>query len=341
MAKSGQQRFLAGFDDESAAAKSAGGAGASPTEGGGASSRATPPIQVLVPVDPPATGATPGILAGKTVYVIDSHSLIYQVFHAMPEMTSPAGLPVGAVHGFLGDIANLLEQRRPDYLFCAFDHPGENFRHDLFVEYKEHRESMPDDLRTQIPLIQQLLEALGLPVLSCPAFEADDVLATIARQVTEQGGECVLVTTDKDCRQLLSDRVRMLNVRKNEFFDPPALLATWGIRPDQVVDFQTLVGDSVDNIPGVPLIGPKIAQELLQKYETLEGIYEHVGELKAGKRRDNLVAGREQTIVSRQLVRLREDAPIELDWPGARLAHARPVLRCPMSRRRFLTARTR
>lgn len=328
MAKPARQRLLAGFED---AAPPTTPTAAPPPTPNAEESPATPvsasPASPTVAIsDPPTHGVVPGSLAGKTVYVIDSHSLIYQVFHAMPEMTSPSGLPVGAVHGFLGDIANLLEQRRPDYLFCAFDHPGDTFRHDLFVEYKEQRESMPDDLQTQIPLIQQLIEALGLPVLSCPGFEADDVLATIARLAAEQGGECVLVTTDKDCRQLITDRVRMLNVRKNEFFDAAALAATWGIRPDQVVDFQTLVGDSVDNIPGVPLIGPKIAQELLQKYQTLEGIYAHVGELKAGKRRDNLIAGREQTVVSRQLVRLRDDAPIELDWPGARLAHARPTL---------------
>lgn len=268
----------------------------------------------------------PGSLAGKTVYVIDSHSLIYQVFHAMPEMTSPTGLPVAAVHGFVADIANLLEQRRPDYLFAAFDHPGETFRHDLYAEYKEQREEMPDDLRTQIPLIQQLLDALGIPCLSCPQFEADDILATIARLVREGGGSCVLVTADKDCRQLITDQVRLLNVRKNEFFDAQSLLATWGIRPEQVVDFQTLVGDAVDNIPGVPLIGPKLASDLLGKYQDLDNLLAHAHEISGQKRRENLLNFRAQALVSRELVRLRDDAPVTLDWPGARLARARPAL---------------
>ncbi|MFO0817574.1 MAG: DNA polymerase I [Pirellulales bacterium] len=268
----------------------------------------------------------PGSLAGKTVYVIDSHSLIYQVFHAMPEMTSPTGLPVAAVHGFVADIANLLEQRRPDYLFAAFDHPGETFRHDLYAEYKEQREEMPDDLRTQIPLIQQLLDALGIPCLSCPQFEADDILATIARLVREGGGSCVLVTADKDCRQLITDQVRLLNVRKNEFFDAQSLQTTWGIRPEQVVDFQTLVGDAVDNIPGAPLIGPKLAADLLGKYQTLDNLLAHAHEVSGQKRRENLLNFKTQAMVSRELVRLRDDAPVTLDWPGARLARARPTL---------------
>ncbi|MFO0869424.1 MAG: DNA polymerase I [Pirellulales bacterium] len=330
-----RQQLLAGFASPPVeTADSAACSPASPSLPAQAPSTASPPAPPVAAAPPPAAapdlGDTPAddptSLAGKTVYVLDSHSLIYQVFHALPEMTSPTGLPVAAVHGFLADVAGLLEQRRPDFLFCAFDHPGETFRHDLSAEYKEHREAMPDDLQSQIPLIHQLLDALGLPVISCPLFEADDILATIARVVRERGGECVLVTGDKDCRQLLGDQVRLLNVRKNEFFDVAALQATWGVRPDQVVDFQTLVGDAVDNIPGVPLIGPKVAAELLQQYDNLENLLLHAGEVAGKKRRENLLQCREQALVSRQLVRLRDDAPITLDWIGARLARIRPTL---------------
>ncbi|MFM7071265.1 MAG: DNA polymerase, partial [Planctomycetota bacterium] len=268
----------------------------------------------------------PGDLSGKTVYVIDAHSLIYQVFHALPEMTSPAGLPVAAVHGFLGDVASLLEQRKPTYLFCAFDHPGDTFRHDLYTAYKEQRESMPEDLRSQIPIIEQLLDALGVPALSCPQFEADDILATVAAIVRDRGGECVLVTGDKDCRQLIGDRVRILNIRKDEFFDARALWETWGVAPEQVVDYQALVGDPTDNVPGVPLIGPKLARDLLQKYGTLEGVLSHASELSGTKRRENLMNSRELVMVSRQLTRLRDDVPVSLDWPAARLARAHPAM---------------
>lgn len=264
------------------------------------------------------TSGAPASLMGKTVYVVDSHSLIYQVFHAMPEMTSPTGLPVGAIHGFIRDILDLLENKKPDYLFCAFDAPG-NFRYELYDQYKIHREEMPTDLQPQIPQIRRMLSALGVPILACPNYEADDILATLAKQTEELGGECVLVTGDKDCRQLISDLVKIYNIRKNEFFDAAALQETWGIRPDQVVDFQALVGDSTDNIPGVALIGPKVAQELLAKYDTLEKVLDHAHELSGTKRRENLMNGRAIAMTSRELARLRIDTPIDIDWEAGRV----------------------
>ncbi|HEV2969244.1 MAG TPA: 5'-3' exonuclease H3TH domain-containing protein, partial [Pirellulales bacterium] len=241
----------------------------------------------------------PKSLRGKTVYVVDSHSLIFQVFHALPEMTSPRGEPVGAVFGFARDIMFLLEQKKPDYLFCAFDMHGPTFRHEMFAGYKEHRTEMPADLVPQIPAIERMLAALDVPVLGVPGYEADDVLATVARITAERGGECIVVTGDKDCRQLLGERVKMFNVRKNQMFDAAALAEDWGVRPEQVVDYQALVGDPVDNIPGVPLIGPKMARELLQKFGTLEDLYARIDEVAGGKRRDNLLLGREQAFLSR------------------------------------------
>ncbi len=253
------------------------------------------------------------------VYVVDAHSLIYQVFHAMPEMTSPTGQPVGAVHGFTRDLFDLLTNRQPDYLFVAFDAPGDNFRNQIYPAYKANRESMPLELRPQIESIRRMVAALGIPVLELPGFEADDILARLARDAEDAGHDCYLVTGDKDCRQLITERVFVYNIRKNEVFDAAALQTTWGIRPDQVIDFQTLVGDSVDNIPGVPLIGPKIAQELLQKYETLEGIYEHLEEVNGAKRKENLRNGRELAETSRQLVRLDPETPIEFEFEAGRV----------------------
>jgi DNA polymerase-1 len=285
------------------------------------------PQPQLVPepqlVTDPLTGSAPTTqrvtpsLSGKSVYVVDAHSLIYQVFHAMPEMSSPTGQPVAAVHGFTRDLIELLETRQPDYLICAFDHPGDNFRHALYPPYKEHRESMPEDLRLQIQLIFRLLQAMRIPVYSIPEFEADDILATIAAIVEQGGGTCTLVTSDKDCRQLITDHVRLYHIRKQEFTDAAALQRVWGIRPDQVVDFQTLVGDQTDAIPGVPLIGPKAAQELLTKYQTLDNLLDHAHEVSGEKRRANLLAARSQALISRQLVRLRSDVPLEIDWEVA------------------------
>lgn len=254
------------------------------------------------------------------MYVIDAHSLIYQVFHAIPEMSSPTGQPVAAIYGFVRDVLDIIEKKQPDFLFCAFDAPGEHtFRHELFEPYKATRQEMPIDLRPQIGEIQRMLAALGIPTLVCPNYEADDILATLARQTESLGGTCVVVTGDKDCRQLITDQTYVYNIRKQEMFDAAALEAEWGIKPSQVIDFQTLVGDSVDNIPGVPLIGPKIAGELLRQYGTLENLFEHLDELAGNKRRENLRNFREQALVSRQLVCLSSNVPIEVDWHAGRV----------------------
>ncbi|REJ70296.1 MAG: DNA polymerase I [Planctomycetota bacterium] len=258
-------------------------------------------------------------LAGKTVYVVDSHSLIFQVFHALPEMTSPRGEPVSAIFGFVRDIFYLLESKHPDYLICAYDLPGETFRHAIYPKYKADRGEMPDELRPQIPAIAEVMTALGVPVISYPDHEADDVLATIARQCAAAGANCLLVTGDKDCRQLISDRVQIYNVRKDFVYGAAELAADWGIRPDQVVDFQALVGDSVDNIPGVPLIGPKIAGELIQKYGDLDTIFAHVDEVAGKKRQQNLRENRDVALMCRELVRLMPDLPLEVDWSAARV----------------------
>ena len=217
-------------------------------------------------------GPPPESLAGQTVWVIDSHSLIHQVFHALPEMTSPRGEPVAAVYGFTRDLLYLLEAKRPDFLFCAFDMPGKTFRHAMYEQYKANRPAMPDDLAPQIISCHRVVQALGIPALGLPSFEADDILATIARLVEQLDGRCFLVTGDKDCRQLISDRVKLYNIRKNEVLDRDALRADWGISPHQVVDYLALVGDASDNVPGVPLVGPVYARQLLEKYGSLEGI---------------------------------------------------------------------
>jgi len=260
----------------------------------------------------------PESLEGRSVYVIDTHALIYQVFHALPEMSSPRGEPVGAVYGFARDLIFLLESKKPDYLFCAFDLPGKTYRHDLYEAYKANRPAMPDDLIPQIASVHRLIEAMGIPGLGRESFEADDIMATMARMTAERGGTCYLVTGDKDCRQLLSDRVFLYSIRKDQVFDREALKAEWGIAPEQVVDFQALVGDATDNVPGVPLIGPKLARQLLEKHGTLEAVFEHAGEVAGAKRRQNLVEGRDLALRSRELARLNRHVPLEVDWERGR-----------------------
>ncbi len=287
MPKQPRQQMLAGFDDD--------------------------PGETAVPL------ASEKELSGQVVYVVDSHSLIFQVFHSLEEMASPSGQPVAAVFGFTRDVLHLIESKKPDYLFCAFDRPEPTFRHQMYDDYKAGREEMPDELRPQIPSIRRMLGAMGVPALDCESYEADDVLATMAVMVEELGGRCCLVTGDKDCRQLITPQVQVYNIRKDQFYDAEALQEDWGVRPDQVVDFQSLVGDSVDNVPGVPLIGPKLARELLEKYDTLDEVLDHADEVSGPKRRENLINFREQALLSRELVRLVKDVPLGVDWSCGRV----------------------
>jgi len=280
-----------------------------------------PPIDRAQPpplIERRSASPPPESLEGRTVWVIDAHSLIYQVFHALPEMTSPRGEPSGAVFGFARDVLYLLQEKKPDYLFCAFDLPGKTFRHEMYDQYKIQRSKMPEDLVPQIGSIRRVIHALGVPALGCESFEADDVLATVGRITDELGGRCFVVTSDKDCRQLITDRVALYNIRKDQLFDAEALSNEWGITPEQVVDFQALVGDSVDNVPGVPLIGPKFARQLLEKYGTLDAVLDHAGEVSGKKRKENLINYRQQAELSRELVRLDSRVPVPIDWIGGR-----------------------
>lgn len=255
----------------------------------------------------------------ETLYVIDTFSLLFQVYHAIPPMTGPAGQPTNAVFGFTRDLFLILNQQRPDYLLCAIDSEGPGVRSDWYPEYKIHRTEMPEDMVPQIPMLTEVISGFGIPVVKAPGWEADDVIATLVRQGEQQGLQVVIVSTDKDCRQLLSDQVRMFNCRKQEFFGPEELRQVWGIRPDQVIDFQSLVGDSVDNVPGVPLIGPKKATALLEQFGTLEDVLAHADQAPGKKLRENLVTYADQARISRKLVTLRDDLPLEFSLDSARV----------------------
>ncbi len=252
------------------------------------------------------------------IYIIDTFSLMFQVFHAIPAMTGTQGQATNAVFGFTRDILGILD-RKPSHLVCAFDSPGPGKRHAIFDAYKANRAEMPEDLRPQIPLIKELLAGFRIPIVECAGWEADDVIATITTVASAREMEVVIVTSDKDARQLLSPTVRMLNCRKNTFFDGAALMAAWGVRPDQVVDFQSLVGDSVDNVPGVPKVGPKTAKTLLETYGTLDHVLANADKAQGKKLQENLIAFADQARMSRELVRLRTDLPLKIDFDAARI----------------------
>ncbi len=257
--------------------------------------------------------------ANNCICLVDAHSLIFQVFHAIRQpMTSPAGLPTNALFGFCRDLLQL-RQQQPRYLICAFDRSEPTFRSDIYPDYKAHRPPMPSDLHLQIPLIQQALDAMAVPIVSHPRFEADDIIATLARAGAERGQDVLIYTSDKDCRQLLGDRVRMFNLRKGTPFGPEELRADWGIKPDQVIDLQTLVGDSVDNVPGVAGIGVKTAAKLLQEFGTLDAILQNIDKVPGASKQENLRAAIPLLPISRQLVALATDVPIAIDWDAWQL----------------------
>lgn len=257
-----------------------------------------------------------------TLYIIDAYSLIFQVFHAIPLMTGPAGQPTNAVFGIFRDLLNLIRTRKPDYLVAAFDGGGPVFRAEIYPAYKAQRAEMPEDLKPQIDVVRRLFEGFRIPVILVEGYEADDLIATLTRKGLERGADVTIITSDKDARQLISPHSVLLNLRKNTIVDEAALKDDWGIRPDQVVDFLALTGDSVDNVPGVPTIGPGYARKLLESFHSLDEALARIEEVDAaiGKsRRDKLREHADQAKLARQLVTLKQDVPIETNWDELRL----------------------
>jgi DNA polymerase-1 len=258
--------------------------------------------------DPPPAGS---------LYLLDAHGMIFQMFHGVGPMSAPDGRPTNAVFGVTRALMSLYD-RGADYLIAALDHAEPTFRVKLDGNYKAHRPPPPDDLLVQEPMIAQVMEGMRIPVLVAPGYEADDVMATVAKEGAARGLEVFLCSSDKDLRQLLSDRVRILNLRKQEVLDAVGLVADWGVRPEQVIDFQALVGDSVDNVPGVPGCGPKTAAKWLQQYDTLDNIIAHAGELTGPKLqsafKEAVATGK--LALSKQLVALDTRVPIAIDWEG-------------------------
>jgi DNA polymerase I len=250
----------------------------------------------------------------STLYILDAYSLIYQVFHAIPLMTGPAGQPTHAVFGIFRDVLNLLKNRKPNYLAAAFDGSGPVFRSEIFPEYKAQRKEMPEELQPQIPVIRRLFAAFNVPVLTFEAVEADDVIATLARRGAERDLDVYICSADKDARQLLSDRIRIYNLRKQQVFDSETLKADWGVTPEQVIDLLSLTGDAVDNVPGVPGIGLKTGAKLLEQFGDLETLLANAAKVSGAKRQENLRTYADQARRGRQLIALREDLPLELDW---------------------------
>ncbi len=267
--------------------------------------------------------ASAGPSSAGTMYLLDAHGLIFQMYYGVGPMTAPDGRPTNAAFGVTRALISLYD-RGADYLIAALDRKEPTFREQIDPNYKAHRTPPPPDLLIQEPIIYQVMEGMRIPFLSQVGYEADDILATVATAAAARGLDVYLCTSDKDCRQLLSDRIKILQLRKKgeeEILDAAALERDWGIRPEQVVDYLALTGDASDNVPGVSGVGPKTAAKWLQQYGTLDNILKNIESLPGSPRlREALrqAAASSNLERSRRLVTLDRHVPIAWDWEGWR-----------------------
>lgn len=264
----------------------------------------------LAETDRPLTQDGPAL----RLWMIDASAYIFRAYHALPPLTRKSdGLPVGAVQGYCNMLWKLLRDMKgadgPTHLVAIFDHSEKTFRNDLYDQYKAHRPPAPEDLAPQFPLVREATAAFGVHCVELPGYEADDLIATYACKARDMGGEAVIVSSDKDLMQLIGRGVVMWDPMKDKRLAEPEVVEKFGVGPDKMVDLQALIGDSVDNVPGAPGIGPKTAAQLLDQFGDLDTLLEQAGEIKQPKRRDTLIQYADQIRLSRELVRLTCDAP--------------------------------
>ncbi len=240
--------------------------------------------------------------------LVDGSSYLYRAFHGLPDLRSPAGEPTGAMHGVIAMLRKLKAEYHAEYLACVFDAKGKTFRDDLYSEYKAQRTPMPDDLRVQIEPIHEFVRALGWPLLMVDGVEADDVIGTLAVMAAHEGFDTVISTGDKDLAQLVNDHVTLINTMSNETLDIAGVTQKFGVPPERIVDYLTLMGDAVDNVPGVEKVGPKTAVKWLAEYGTLDGVIAHAADIK-GVVGDNLRKALDWLPQGRVLVTVKCDVP--------------------------------
>ena len=252
------------------------------------------------------------------LYLVDGSGYIFRAFHALPPLTRKSDkLPVGAVAGFCNMLVRLMDdmaaEESPTHLAVIFDASGKTFRNDIYPDYKANRDAPPEDLIPQFPLVREAVKAFGIPSIELQGYEADDLIAAYTHAATQSGARVSIVSSDKDLMQLVTDRVNMIDTMKDRKIGPAEVLEKFEVGPERVIDVQSLAGDSVDNVPGVPGIGIKTAALLINEYGDLETLLERAVEIKQNKRRENLIEFAEQARISRELVTLRTDTPLPVD----------------------------
>lgn len=246
----------------------------------------------------------------KRIYLVDVSSMFFRAFYAVRPLTSPAGVPVNAVYGFLSMLIKLLKEEKPDYMVFCYDRKEPSFRKDMYQEYKANRSEMPEDLGVQIPYIKKFADILGIPSMEVPNYEADDIIGTLACWGTKQGANVVIVSGDKDFGQLINDNVILYDTMKEHRYNVSGVFEKWGVRPDQFIDYLAICGDTSDNIPGVKGIGEKGAIKLLEQFKTLEDIYENIDKVESKSVREKLIASKDNALMSKKLVTICTDIPV-------------------------------
>jgi len=255
---------------------------------------------------------------GSKIILLDGNNIAYRAFYALPAtIATSSGTITNAVLGFTSMLLKLIEEQKPDVIVCAFDSKGPTFRHDIFNDYKATRKKMPDELIGQMPLIKEVLKAFDIKILEVESYEADDIIATLASAAPNKFNETLIVSSDKDILQLVSKEVKVMSIKKGitdtVIFDEEKVKEKFGIIPEKIKDFLALTGDSSDNIPGVAGIGPKTALSLLEKYGSIEEIYENIEVIKNEKLKDLLITGREVALKSKELTKLKTEMQIDVD----------------------------
>jgi DNA polymerase I len=246
----------------------------------------------------------------KTLYLIDGTAYIHRAYHAIRGLTNSSGLSTNAAFGFTRMLLKLMADRSPEYIGMFFDAKGPTFRHEMYGDYKANRPPMPEDMAVQIPYIREITQAMRLPVFEMPGYEADDLIGTIARLADMEGFHVVMVTGDKDFMQLVSDRKTIWDPMKDKVIDSATIQETFGVNSAQMIDVMGLSGDTADNVPGVPGIGPKTALSLIQIYGSLEKLYESVDTIAGKKQKEKLIQFKDQAVLSKKLVTINNYAPV-------------------------------
>ena len=260
----------------------------------------------------------------EKIVLIDGHSIINRAFYGVPDLTNKDGLHTNGIFGFVNILLKILEEEKPDYLTVAFDVHHPTFRHEMYTEYKGTRKGMPQELHEQVPVLKELLTAMGIKIMELPGYEADDLLGTVAKRSEAKNMDVLVVSGDRDLLQIVTDNIRVCipktkrGTTEYENYYTKDVQEKYGLMPLQIIELKALMGDSSDNIPGVPGIGEKTATAILQQYETVENAHAHLEEIKPKRAKDNLEAYYDMAIMSKKLATIETDAPYEYDWESAR-----------------------